>query len=173
MSRAQNERPMKGFIKNLERSGAHRSRLPWLRRFVILLSLLSIVRKVVWMPVLVEGRSMLPGLRPGQIVGVNKLAYWRKPPKRGDLVLFSTRQELYIKRIIGLPGEELSVARGIVCVGGSPLTEPYRSSDPTVTIGPGIIAQNQFIVAGDNRPESLIAVVNQERIVGRLVVWGK
>ena len=36
-----------------------------------------------------------------------------------------------------------------------------------------MIAQNQFVVAGDNRPESLIAVVNQERIVGRLVVWGK
>ena len=128
---------MKGFIESLERWGAHRSRLPWLRCFIILLFLLSIVRKAVWMPVLVEGRSMLPGLRPGQIVGVNKLAYLRKPPKRGDLVLFFTGQELLIKRIIGLPGEELSVARGVVCVGGSPLNEPYRSSDPTVTIGPG------------------------------------
>ncbi len=164
---------MKGFTKSLDRWGAHRSRLPWLRRFVILLALLSIVRKAVWMPVLVEGRSMLPGLRPGQIVGVNKLAYWHKPPKRGDLVLFSAGQELFIKRIIGLPGEELSVARGIVCVHGSPLNESYRSSDPTVTIGPGMIARNQFVVAGDNRPESLIAVVNQERIVGRLVVWGE
>jgi signal peptidase I len=141
---------------------------------VILLALLGIVRKTVWMPVLVEGRSMLPALRPGQIIGVNKLAYRRNPPKRGDLVLFSTGQELCVKRIIGLPGEEISVVKGLVRVGGSQLNERYPcSSDVTVTIGAGRIAQNQFVVAGDNRPESLIAVVNRERIVGRLVVWGK
>jgi signal peptidase I len=104
---------------------------------------------------------------------VNKLAYCRNPPKRGDLVLFSTGRELFVKRVIGLPGEEVSIVKGIVCVHGSPLNEWYpRSSDATVTIGPGRIARNQFVVAGDNRPESLIAVVNRERIVGRLVVWG-
>jgi len=89
-------------------------------------------------------------------------------------VLFWTGQELFIKRVVGLPGEEISVANGIVCIGGRPLNESYPcSKDATVTIGPGIIGQNQFVVAGDNRPESLIMVVNRGRIVGRLVVWGK
>jgi len=117
---------------------------------------------------------MLPALRPGQIVGVNKLAYFRNLPKRGDLVLFSTGQELFIKRIVGLPGEKISVLKGIVCVDGRPLSESYPcSKDGRLTIGPGTIGRNQFVVMGDNRPESLIAVVNRERIVGRLVVWGK
>lgn len=165
---------MKGFAPGLGGWAGVRSRLPWFRRLVIVLSLLSIVRKVVWMPVLVEGRSMLPALRPGQIVGVNKLAYRRKPPNRGDLVLFSTGQELFIKRIVGLPGEEISVVKGIICVDGRPLSESYPcSTDSRLTIGPGIIGGDQFVVMGDNRPESLIAVVNRERIVGRLVVWGK
>jgi signal peptidase I len=49
---------------------------------------------------------MLPTLKAGQIVGLNKLAYLHRRPGRGDIVAFWTGKELFVKRVIALPGEE-------------------------------------------------------------------
>jgi signal peptidase I len=148
------------------------ARLRWAQRILIFLAVLAIVRKTLWMPALITGRSMLPTLHSGQIVGVNRLAFYRHQPRRGDIVFFVAGDELLVKRIIGLPGEQISVDQGIVHVNGRALREPYvGGKDKMLNVAAGKIPQNQFVVAGDNRSESVIAMLNCERIVGRLAGW--
>ncbi len=69
---------------------------------------------------------------------------------------------------MGLPGEEIRAIAGVFYVNGSPLAEPYVRFDERNNIAPGRLGANRFVVAGDNREETLIAVVSLGRIVGRV-----
>jgi signal peptidase I len=140
-----------------------------LRRLLILLTVALLVRHFVWTPVLIVGTSMLPALRAGQIAGVNKLAYIRHPPQRGDIVSVWNGTEFMVKRIVGLPGEELALEDGVFYVNGCALPEPYVQIHDHSTIMAGKLPMGHFVVAGDNRLESLVAVVTQNRILGRVV----
>jgi signal peptidase I len=143
-----------------------RLRLLWL--LVALAGALA-VRRWVWMPALITGRSMLPTLLEGQIVGVNKLAYTRHAPARGDIVQIWTGSEFLVKRVVGLPGEEVAIHDGSVYVNAAPLTEPYvEFPDRWREIASGKIDPDCFLVVGDNRSQSTIAIVSRTRIVGRL-----
>jgi signal peptidase I len=104
----------------------------------------------------VEGDSMQPTLHPDQYVLIDKVSYRLREPQRGDVVVFHypldpTRD--FIKRIIGLPGETVSIASGVVSVNGQPLEEPYIAAPPNYvnawTLGP-----DQYFVLGDNRNSS-------------------
>jgi signal peptidase I len=104
----------------------------------------------------VEGSSMEPSVHPNQYVLVDKISYRVGGPQRGDVVVFNyplATDRDFIKRIIGLPGETVSVASGVVSVNGQPLTEPYIAAPPMSTgtwqLGPG-----QYFVMGDNRNNS-------------------
>jgi len=127
------------------------------------------VREWVWMPVLITGQSMLPTLRDGQLAGVNKLAYLFRPPRRGDIVEVWTGKDVIIKRVVGLPGEEVAVREGRLYVNGSPLPEPYVSKRIWWwNVAAGKLDFNRFLVVGDNREQTATAVVSRGRIVGRL-----
>jgi signal peptidase I len=136
-----------------------------------LLGLALVVRHWIWVPLLIQGTSMVPTLRGGQLAGINELAYAFRRPARGDIVAVWTGKELMIKRVVGLPGEELCVDKGVLCVNGAPLPEPYvKFCDFRQNIAAGRIEADCFVVAGDNRAESVIAVVSSKRIKGRIVV---
>ena len=142
-----------------------------LRRLALLVVLLWLIRAWVWMPAFVSGTSMLPTLRDGQIVGVNKLAYTLRPPRRGDLVAVWTGQVLMVKRVVGLPGDHISIVDGVVTVNGKPLSEPYVEDRGEFNLAPGTLALGRFVVVGDNRSATVLAVVRQARIVGRLTLF--
>jgi signal peptidase I len=149
----------------------------------------------------VDGPSMEPTLRDGQLLLINKAAYLhadgtllqgRVPsrpqgsieylfggPRRGDLVVFraiTERNRKYVKRIIGLPGDEVSIRRGTVWVNGRELDE-LCAQPPTGAesdgSGPANIPDGSYFVLGDNRPESSDSregwFVPVENLVGR--VW--
>ncbi len=148
------------------RTGIPRTAWRWL---LPALGLALAVRQWVWTPVLVAGGSMRPTLRALQLAGVNKLAYRFGPPRRGDIVMVRTGQGWMVKRIIGLPGEEVALRAGVFFINGRPLAEPYVGSAGADNTEPGRLGPNRFVVAGDNRPSSIIAIVSRDRIVGRLV----
>lgn len=79
-------------------------------------------------------------------------------PPRGTLVTFVHPNDpgrVLVKRIIGLPGEEISIVRGQVYVDGAPLDEPYVAIRDSRTMSPGLVPPDSVYVLGDNRANSL------------------
>lgn len=104
----------------------------------------------------VRGSSMRPTLQDGQYLVVNKLTYWLHPPERGDIIVFRPPNNLsedYIKRIVGLPGEEVQIRSGEVWIDGGLLEEPYIAS-PAGYSGSWTLGENEYFVLGDNRRNS-------------------
>jgi len=109
------------------------------------------------MAVVVQGSSMLPALHDGERVLVNKLVYRLRPPRRGEIVVFRHERmpgRMLIKRVIGLPQEELSIARGLVSVSGAPLVEDYITEPSVDDCGPVYVPRGRIFVLGDNRNHS-------------------
>ena len=127
----------------------------------------------------VDGFSMRPTLQDGEYILVNKLAYKTGEPQRGDIIVFIfpiNPQEDLIKRVIGLPGEMVSVHNGVVSVNGVPLTEPYIASPPAYD-GDWVVPEGQLFVLGDNRNDSRDShqwrFLPLENVIGKavLIYW--
>ena len=127
----------------------------------------------------VDGFSMRPTLQDGEYILVNKLAYKTGEPVRGDIVVFIfpvNPAEDLIKRVIGLPGESVSIHNGVVTVNELTLAEPYIASPPTYD-GDWIVPDGQLFVLGDNRNDSRDShqwgLLPIENVIGRavLIYW--
>jgi len=124
----------------------------------------------------VDGFSMVPTLQDGEFVLVSKLTYRFGDVERGDIIVFhfpmDPQQEL-IKRVIGLPGDTVSVQNGKVSVNGQVLDEPYIAAAPAYS-GEWIVPDNQLFVLGDNRNDSSDShswdFLPFENVVGKAVV---
>jgi len=104
----------------------------------------------------VEGNSMQPNMHPDQYVLIDKISYMIGNPQRGDIIVFHYPlgpERDFIKRVIGLPGETVSVSGRTVRINGEPLPEPYISTPPEYE-GTWTMGVDQFFVLGDNRNSS-------------------
>lgn len=124
----------------------------------------------------VESISMLPTLRADDFILVNKLAYHGGTPQRGDIVVFRAPPDPsqdYVKRVIGLPGDVISVRNGMVYVNNEPLKEPYIAAEPAYT-GTWVVPPGELFVLGDNRNQSSDShswgFVPMQSLVGRALV---
>jgi signal peptidase I len=144
------------------------------------------VRPFVVEPMNVPSASMAPTLEPGDRVLTNKLVYDFADPDRGDLVVFESvderKDEEIVKRVVGLPGEEISVQEGVLLVNGEPPHEPYlltTQESPTTqktpgvdSFGPMVVPQNHVFVMGDNRTNSydsrFFGPIPEENLVGEV-----
>lgn len=111
----------------------------------------------------VLGSSMEPNLSNEQRILVNKIAFLCSDPKRGDIVIFDPpvdSENDYIKRIIGLPGEQVEIKDGIVYIHQSDgivfaLDESeYIVDKPNYNYTSAIIPEDSYFVLGDNRNNS-------------------
>ena len=122
----------------------------------------------------VYGQSMEPNLHTDQRLIVEKLSYHMHPPRRGDVIvlkLHHDKAELLIKRVIGLPGEEVEIKDGRVLVNGTVLEEPYLNQYTQGQMAPRVVPPLQVFVLGDNRGFSndsrSFGMVDFSDIVGR------
>lgn len=127
----------------------------------------------------VDGSSMEPTLHNGQLILVNRLAYKLGEPERGDVIVFyfpRDPEQEYIKRLIGKPGDTVSIQNGQVLVNDLPLSEPYISASPMYQ-GEWVIPEGQYFVLGDNRNNSSDShqwgMVPAEYVIGKAmaVYW--
>jgi signal peptidase I len=134
----------------------------------------------------VDGSSMEPTLQSGDRVFVNKLSYRLHDPNRGDVVVLHQRsgasERDLIKRVIGLPGEEIEMQSCQVLVDGAALTEPYLAPE-TVNgdcggdFEPVLVPDDTVFVMGDNRGGSQdsrqLGPISYDDLVGRafVVFW--
>jgi len=105
----------------------------------------------------VSGPSMLPGLQTDDYVLVNKIAYLFHAPERGDVIVFHyplDTSEDFIKRVIGLPGDTVTLDNKTVHVDGVVLHEPYISEAYNPSGKTIKVPMDEYFVLGDNRPLS-------------------
>lgn len=120
--------------------------------------LLGIVFAIVGLrPGQVTGLSMEPRIDTDEYVVINALAYRMRPPARGDVVAFRHERsapEVYLKRVIGLPGDRVAIVDGTVYLNGKPLNEPYVRFRDRRSAAPVAVPADNLYVLGDNRANS-------------------
>jgi len=145
------------------------------------ISLLIVVpfRLFIAQPFIVDGASMDPTFETGDYLIVDELTYHFKTPERGSVLIFeypSDPGKSFIKRVIGLPGETVSISDGLITIinpeypDGFMLEEPYIKSVTRETAN-YILGADEYFVLGDNRPSSadsrIWGPVPKENIIGR------
>jgi signal peptidase I len=127
----------------------------------------------------VDGESMVPTLVTGEYVIVSRMSYRFNTPQRGDIIVFHfprDPKEEYIKRIIGLPGDEVQVMNGQVYINGQLLNESYVNVKMDYN-GTWRVPAGQLFVLGDNRNNSSDShdwgPVPMDYVVGKaiLIYW--
>lgn len=163
-------------------------------RVVVLIVTSLVVFKFILLPIRVEGISMLPTYQDRSVNFVNRLAYLRHEPQRGDVVSIrldrgetnapagipqaagwlKTPHVMLLKRIIGLPGETVAFENGRVFINGEVLDEPYEKNlcdwnRPPVKVGP-----NEYFIVGDNRSMPweghVFGRAQRSQIIGKVIL---
>ncbi|NEQ44635.1 MAG: signal peptidase I [Leptolyngbya sp. SIOISBB] len=130
----------------------------------------------------VPGSSMEPTLQVDDSLLISPGVYRNAHPQRGDIVTFTPppppalggdpmRQDPWIFRVIGLPGETIEVRDGQTLINEVPLSEPYISEPPTYTFEAVTIPEDAYVVLGDNRNNAFDSThwgfLPEENIIGR------
>lgn len=137
---------------------------------VLLLGLL--VRHFVWFTA-VDSGSMSPTLEPGERRLTMKVLPGQEY-RRGDILVFHSRESGrdMVKRLIGLPGERVSIRNGSVYVDGDRLSEPY-AGDRSVYRGDFLIPEGRYFFLGDSREASLDSRVWADPFIPREEIKGR
>jgi signal peptidase I len=164
----------------------------WIKAILIAVVLAWIIRQFFFAPILVDGVSMSPTLHDRDRMIVNKIGYHIGEPKRFDIIVFqATEDKDYIKRIIGLPGDEIEYRNDILYINGKPYKEPYldeekkQLSDGPLTYdfkleeitGKKKVPKGQLFVLGDNRRFSkdsrTIGTISMDQVIGKanILYW--
>lgn len=119
---------------------------------------------LIMRPHKVSGLSMFPNFQNAEYLLTEKVTYYLRSPERGDVVVFTppvSNTDEFIKRIIGLPGEQVMVKGGHVYINDKLLIEPYLASSVQTNGGTFLSEEQEFtvpagmyFVMGDNRPNS-------------------
>jgi signal peptidase I len=153
------------------------------RDLLIALALLFIVLQF-FAPSVVKEHSMENTLRPNDILYVTKQAYWFGLPGYDDIIIFQSglheengAEKTLVKRIVGLPGDRISIQGGTVFRNGEPLDEPYTKDKTTEgTLSEVVVPADSYFVLGDNREVSRdsrdpsVGFVAKEQLRGQVLV---
>jgi signal peptidase I len=145
-------------------------------RIVVLVTAIFLTRQFALLPIKVMGPSMLPTYQDNGVNLVNRLAYLQREPQRGDVVAIRTSgvSIMYMKRVIGLPGETVAFHEGRAIINGKELDEPYVKNGCDWELAPETLAPSKYFVVGDNRsmPPSYhyFGETERQRIVGKILL---
>lgn len=149
---------------------------------VVVLVLAFVIRTFLFQPFVVDGHSMDPNFYDQEYLLVNKLTYRIGNPERGDVIVFdapNTEDVQYIKRIIGLPGENVKIMNKKIYIDGKVLDEEYidyassltlikNSDNATLDV---TLSDDEYFVLGDNREHSSDSrewgTLPEENIIGK------
>jgi len=178
--------------------------LGWIEAIVLAVVISLLVRAFVFETVYVDGSSMEHTLSSGDRLILYKLGYFFSPPKRGDIVVLQVNEGTfrhfpflnklhivkralhgidetdYIKRVIGVPGDEVDIRDGYVYINNEKLEEPYVGEGITYAGSidlPIKVEEGTVFVLGDNRQNSRdsreLGLIEYDKIKGKAVyrVW--
>src|SRR5215213_1931407 len=153
-------------LKRESRQGLWSESLKLLRDVFLIIVVFILFGVFVAQPVVVEGTSMVPQLHDGERLLVNKLIYYKFQSvswghiERGDIVVFwfpNDPDKSYVKRVIGLPGENVEIRSGRIYIDGQELAESYLDTEHNKSL-PSFpsrkVELHHYFVMGDNRDNS-------------------
>ena len=163
-----------------EKKSTGRSLIGWLLYLLVIIGLAYLIVTFVGQRTKVSGPSMQNTLHNGDNLIVDKLSYRFHDPERFDIIVFPVvrdgKEEYYIKRVIGLPGETVQIIDGYVYINGEKLDENYGAevmNDAGRAAEPITLGDDEYFVLGDNRNRSddsryeNVENLKREKIVGR------
>lgn len=170
--------------KKEEQPSALRELLSWVLTFAIAIAVALFIKYCLIINADVPTGSMENTIMPGDRLIGNRLAYLKEGPQRGDIVVFhypDNEKELFVKRVIGLPGESVHIEDAKVYIDGVELEEPYLKEEWTIATGTYDfeVPEDCYLMLGDNRNNSKDArywenkYVNIDKILGKalFVYW--
>ena len=130
------------------------------KTFLIIFVIVFALNKLVYINAVIPSESMQDTILKGDRIIGNRLAYMSDDPERFDIVIFKypdDPSEIFIKRVIGLPGETVEIKDGKVYIDGAlePLDDSFCPEKPEGDFGPYEVPQNCYFMMGDNRNNSL------------------
>ena len=154
--------------------------LGWLRDVALSVVLAVILIVFIYQPVKVEGTSMMPTLTEGERIFINKITYTLGSGRidRGDTVVFwypLDPSKSYIKRVIGISGDQIEMYHGDVFVNGRAISEPYVPDEyrDNYNMPRTVIPMDKYFVMGDHRSSSndsrAWGMVDRKNIYGKAV----
>ncbi len=175
--------------KQLHENGEDEEKVDWKKEiksfaFTLLITvvLVFVLKNYVIINATVPTGSMENTIMPDDNILGYRLAYLKEGPKRGDVIFFyfpDDETQKFVKRVIGLPGETVTILDGKIYIGNSsePLEEPYLKEEWTRGTGPYVfeIPNDSYLCLGDNRNRSADArewnnpYVAREKIIGKAI----
>jgi signal peptidase I len=161
-------------------SRATREILDWVKVILLALATAFFIDNVVIVNAKVPTGSMQNNIEINDRVVAFRLQYLFTEPKRFDIIVFKfpdNKEELFVKRVIGMPGETVKVVKGKVYINDStePLNDDYIKETPGGDAGPFIVPEGHYFVMGDNRNGSVDSrywnnkYVIKEDILGKVI----
>ena len=143
--------------------------------YIIIILAVLFIKAFIVTPIKVNGESMYPTLEEGDIMILNKTAYYFNKPERFDIVVVNMPDEYLIKRVIGLPGEHIEYKDNTLYVDGKKVKENFKhgvTDDFNIEeLGSDTIPLNTYLVLGDNRENSLdsreLGFIREDQLLGR------
>lgn len=147
-------------------------------RIVVIVVTCFLLRAFVVLPIRVSGPSMLPTYNAGRINFINRLSYIGHEPRRGDVVAIRLAGEsvMFMKRVIGLPGETVAFSNGRLLINGRFLEESYVKFNCNWDFVPehSKLGDDEYYVVGDNRTmphtDHTQGAATRTRIVGKVLL---
>ncbi len=143
--------------------------------YIIIIVVVLFIKAFIVTPIKVNGESMHPTLEEGDIMILNKTAYYFNEPKRFDIVVVDMPDEYLIKRVIGLPGEHIEYKDNTLYVDGKEIEEDFehgKTEDFNIKeLGSDTVPEDSYLVMGDNRENSLdsreLGFMKIDQLLGR------
>lgn len=149
--------------------------LSWIVTFAVAIVLALGIRTLIFEPVRVDGHSMDYTLADDEYMIVTKYDYLFGEPERGDVVIchYPDRGRTnFVKRLVALPGDTVSMLNGTLYVNGEPVDEPYITNRANYNMQAVSLGKNEYFVLGDNRSSSndshLIGPISRDQIKGHV-----
>lgn len=155
--------------------------LDYLKTIVIVVVVVLLLNQFVLINARIPSESMQNTIMVGNQIFGNRLAYRNSDPERFDIVIFrypDDPDQLFIKRVIGLPGETVEIKDGKVYINGSdtPLDDSFCPETPIGDFGPYEVPEDSYFMLGDNRNWSKDSrfwentYVHEDAILGKAVL---
>lgn len=142
--------------------------------YVIIIAAVLLFRTFFYSPIIVTGDSMVPTLKDGNVMILDKIGYKINGLKRFNIVVINYNKERLIKRVIGLPGDSIEYINDMLYVNGEYIEEAFEkdiTDDFSLSsLGYRVIPEDKYLVLGDNRGISkdsrIIGLIDKKDILG-------